>query len=324
MNAEQLAAAATAVGDNQGSEPEDFEGLHIPEDTDGSDDEGVVGEPETALEDTEEDGADSEDDGEVLPAKFKGKKASDIARMYSELEKRMGGMANELGELRKQVTKPAATPEPTPEPVRARPEDDPVYQQFLQDAYSDVLDAGFQAYDPADSSTYETYYKAKARADREYKRELAHRQEIADLRALVSAELLPSVAMREISQVIAPEDGVTADDVSATIQETLGIAPAQLRELDVESRTRLIRLAKDAAKGRKLSAPKQAAVKQAKVPPMLTGDGAPKQGASSAANAAVTRKMDELRKTSTGQRLNDANLRAWAEEELAEEIERGR
>ena len=50
-------------------------------------------EPATEVE-TEE----SEDD---LPEKYKGKTASDIARMHQELEKRLGQQSQEVGELRK-------------------------------------------------------------------------------------------------------------------------------------------------------------------------------------------------------------------------------
>lgn len=67
---------------------------------------------------------DSEESGEELPEKYKGKSAAELARMHQNLEQLMGKQSSEVGELRKAVdqlvqqsisTQQAATTAPEPE-----------------------------------------------------------------------------------------------------------------------------------------------------------------------------------------------------------------
>lgn len=56
---------------------------------------------EDSYEETVEESAAEPEREETLPDKYKGKSASDIARMHQELEKRLGEQSSEVGELRK-------------------------------------------------------------------------------------------------------------------------------------------------------------------------------------------------------------------------------
>ena len=56
---------------------------------------------EDSYEETVEESAAEPEREETLPDKYKGKSASDIARMQQELEKRLGEQSSEVGELRK-------------------------------------------------------------------------------------------------------------------------------------------------------------------------------------------------------------------------------
>lgn len=101
IDPEELKREATVVTD----EPEAIdEYVNLAEET--------PAEPEPAVEEAPED-----DD---LPEKYKGKSASDIARMHQELEKRLGQQSQEVGELRKHFddyvrTQATTAPAPAPE-----------------------------------------------------------------------------------------------------------------------------------------------------------------------------------------------------------------
>lgn len=66
--------------------------------------ENEIGDEQEAEETIQPEGKEEqaeEDEGSLLPERFKGKSRSDIAKSYSELEKLLGRQSTELGELRK-------------------------------------------------------------------------------------------------------------------------------------------------------------------------------------------------------------------------------
>jgi hypothetical protein len=74
---------------------------------------------EVAPESPEVESPAEEPEAEVLPDKYQGKSATDIARMHQELEKRLGQQSSEVGELRQafddMVRQGMAQQAPTPE-----------------------------------------------------------------------------------------------------------------------------------------------------------------------------------------------------------------
>ncbi len=100
----------------------DTDGEIIAETNDLTLDDMVEETPETAEVAPESDVVESpteEPEAEVLPDKYQGKSASDIARMHQELEKRLGQQSSEVGELRQafddMVKNSMAQQAPTPE-----------------------------------------------------------------------------------------------------------------------------------------------------------------------------------------------------------------
>lgn len=90
VDAEDFKKQATVIDDDVNAEKTEEEFAELPtEET-----------PEEAPEPTPEpEAAESEEDD--LPEKYRGKTASDIARMHQELEKRLGQQSQEVGELRR-------------------------------------------------------------------------------------------------------------------------------------------------------------------------------------------------------------------------------